>query len=639
MIKKIILGFFLLSAFLSGDAIQDEIIQKIEGEFKQDFVVWNVNFDKEKFVIRFENSNMLYKRGSSDISTSFEIILKDFIPRYIGLLSPYENSIEKVIISGHTSSENSLGKTNQEKYDKNLLLSQERADKVLGYIYKLDEYLTIENKNFMKQKFESIGKSSSELIYFENGEEDKLKSRRLEMAIKLILPTQIPDKNVTSTPLIDTNTTKTPPIDTNTADNIDFNSSKPVVIGKTLNDYVQRLLKENDTIEQQNEFIHSLKQEIEVANAAFRPKVSLNGSYKNYFDYNDGTVFERTNEFSRDISVQYNLFNGYKDKQEVEIAKSNLLTNQYSYEQIEDELIYSLAEAFITTQKVKDIYQLSRENYTYYLDWNERMNLKFESGLTTLRDFRKIEARTISRFMNFEEDTKRYNDTVSTMQSLLNFDDTEMKLFKTENPTSQYFSNVVLALKDVESLSPFVREAENNVEMYKLKMEKAKPNYYPMVNLIGKKSLLDEEYILQSSNKSTHETSLALEVRVDLYSGEKDEADYQKKLHEYRQKVAQRNEVLRDVRYKLDLSFNKYYLLSTKNDFAKEAVQKREDEYVAANYDYKFAKLDANGLLDVTDSLYNAKREEIEAYYDFILVKYEILKNLGLIKEYFEGQI
>jgi outer membrane protein TolC len=89
----------------------------------------------------------------------------------------------------------------------------------------------------------------------------------------------------------------------------------------------------------------------------------------------------------------------------------------------------------------------------------------------------------------------------------------------------------------------------------------------------------------------------------------------------------------------LDLSFNKYYLLSTKNDFAKEAVQKREDEYVAANYDYKFAKLDANGLLDVTDSLYNAKREAIEAYYDFILVKYEILKNLGLIQEYFEGQI
>ena len=631
MIKKIILVFFLLSAFLNGNPIQDEIIQKIEGEFKQDFVVWDVNFDKEKFVIRFENSNMLYKKGSSDISTSFEIILKDFIPRYIGLISPYEKSIEKIIISGHTSSENSMGKTNQEKYDRNLILSQERADKVLGYINSLNEYLTIDNKNFMKQKFESVGKSSSELIYFENGEEDKLKSRRIEIAIKLLVPTHIVDTNNTNTPSKNT--------DTNTTEDIDFNASKSVVVGKTLNDYVQRLLKENQTIEQQNELINSLKQEIEVANAAFRPKVSLNGSYKNYFDYSDGTPLEKTNEFSRDISVQYNLFNGYKDKQEVEIAKSNLLTNQYTYEQIEDELIYSLAEAFITTQKVKDIYQLSRENYTYYLDWNERMNLKFESGLTTLRDFRKIEARTISRFMNFEEDTKRYNDTVSTMQSLLDFDDTEMKLFKTENPTSKYFNNVVLALNDVQLFSPYVKEAKNNAEMYWLKVEKAKVNHYPTVNLIGKKSILDERYTTSSGNKTTDDTSLTLELKFDLYSGEKDEADYQKKLHEYRQKVAQLNEVVRDVHYKLDLSFNKYYLLSTKNDFAKEAVQKREDEYVAANYDYKFAKLDANGLLDVTDSLYNAKREAIEAYYDFILVKYEILKNLGLIKEYFEGQI
>jgi outer membrane protein TolC/outer membrane protein OmpA-like peptidoglycan-associated protein len=631
MIKKIILVFFLLSAFLNGNPIQDEIIQKIEGEFKQDFVVWDVNFDKEKFVIRFENSNMLYKKGSSDISTSFEIILKDFIPRYIGLISPYEKSIEKIIISGHTSSENSMGKTNQEKYDRNLILSQERADKVLGYINSLNEYLTIDNKNFMKQKFESVGKSSSELIYFENGEEDKLKSRRIEIAIKLLVPTHIVDTNNTNTPSKNT--------DTNTTEDIDFNASKSVVVGKTLNDYVQRLLKENQTIEQQNELINSLKQEIEVANAAFRPKVSLNGSYKNYFDYSDGIPLEKTNEFSRDISVQYNLFNGYKDKQEVEIAKSNLLTNQYTYEQIEDELIYSLAEAFITTQKVKDIYQLSRENYTYYLDWNERMNLKFESGLTTLRDFRKIEARTISRFMNFEEDTKRYNDTVSTMQSLLDFDDTEMKLFKTENPTSKYFNNVVLALNDVQLFSPYVKEAKNNAEMYWLKVEKAKVNHYPTVNLIGKKSILDERYTTSSGNKTTDDTSLTLELKFDLYSGEKDEADYQKKLHEYRQKVAQLNEVVRDVHYKLDLSFNKYYLLSTKNDFAKEAVQKREDEYVAANYDYKFAKLDANGLLDVTDSLYNAKREAIEAYYDFILVKYEILKNLGLIKEYFEGQI
>ncbi len=640
MIKNFIF-IFCITVNLLADTVKDEIYQTINQEFKRDFGVWEVQFNKENLRLRFENINMLYMKGSATISQSFELILKDFFPRYIEILKPYEKYIKKVEINGYTSSENNKGKTKEEKYQRNLILSQERADGVLNFIKRLNDNTVEDNKDFINEKFITIGNSSSKLIYQENGEEDVYKSRRIEFIVILNENVELPkeEKIVKEETKIEEPEQIEPVKIENIEETLEHNTDIPEQNIKTISQYVQRLLNENPTLQEQIELLKATNEDINTAKAAFKPTIDVNYSYKNYTSYDDETAAVKDSDGSRDITVRYNLFNGFKDKNQLEITQANYKSTEYSKEQIEDDLIYSLVEAYITIQKIKDIYKLSRENYTHYMDWVEKEKIRFQNGITALRDFRKVEARSISRFMNFEEDTKRYNDSISKMQKYLDFDDNEMKLFKMENPTSKYFGNVVLALEDIEKYAPAIKEANNNVLLYKQKLEKANVSFLPSINLVGKSSVLDEKYTLNTYDTTTKESSLSVEASINLYAGGADEADYAKKFYEYKQKIAKKDEVIRDARYTLDLSYNKYYMLDSKQNFTGDMVKKREEEYVAANYDYKFAKIDANDLLDVTDSVYEAKRSYIETKYDFILSKYEILKNLGLIKEYMLGEI
>jgi adhesin transport system outer membrane protein len=304
----------------------------------------------------------------------------------------------------------------------------------------------------------------------------------------------------------------------------------------------------------------------------------------------------------------------------------------YAKEQIENELIYSVAEAYLTLQRANEVYELSKKNYESYVAWEEKSKIKFQNGLLSLKDYSKIQARSISRYMNFEEDTKRYIDGITTMQRYLDFSDKEIEYFETPNIESEYFNNVKLSLSQSKLSSPFIKEANENIKLYKSQMEQAKVNFYPTIDLIALKSKQDETFE-STSETETEETSLELKASLELYSGGKEQAEYDSKLMEYRQKIQKKEAVIKDVIYKVDLALNQMNLLSIKESFFNDLINKREEENVAANYDFKFGKIDENDLLDIVDSLYNAKRQYVENKYDLMIAKYKLLEQIGVVKQ------
>ena len=186
---KIFIIFFLIVSLLNSKDIdiakaKDKIVGEIELEFDRDFRVWGVKLYKDRLLIRFANNNLLFNAGSSELRTPFKIILIDFFPRFLKIVKKNKKYIDKVLILGHTSSENSRGRTKQEKFMRNLILSQERADEIYYFIKHIEDKRVRQNINFIKKNFEPIGYSSKYLIV-ENGRENKIKSRRIEFLIKL----------------------------------------------------------------------------------------------------------------------------------------------------------------------------------------------------------------------------------------------------------------------------------------------------------------------------------------------------------------------------------------------------------------------------------------------------------------------
>jgi len=614
MIKKVLLIFSLLFTFSYGN--KENFNKDIQNKLSEKLEYYDISYIQEdlKSKLRFKKTSSFYDKDKNYISQKFANILSSVFPDLILLIYKYKDSIESVQIKGYSSSENKRAKKQEDKYKLNLELSQKRADIFLDYIKNIPHSFIKENQEWMDNTFKAVGKSSSELIYNQKGIEDKKASRRVEVEI-------IFKENFLSE-LLKEEEPKTNYMD------LGYSIENKKVI--YLADFIKRLLIESPTLSEKFNFLQSLTKDIEIAKAAFRPTVDLNYKYTNYSKSQPDRF---THKHSRDITLRYNLFNKFKDQREKEISIYNHKSNIYVKDQVEADLIFKLTEAFIIIQKQKDIVDLARKNLQDYDQWIEKEDIKFQNGLVSLHDYAKVQARDTTQRMNFKELEREYNDAISTFKRYLYFNVKDIPYFEKLRPYSKYLKSKDLALNDSLTLSPFIKEANSNVVLYKQKMDQQKVTFYPVVDLIGKLSMLDEEYENRPKDE-TNENSIALEAKLNLYSGGKEQANYDKKLFEYRQKIQKRDEVIRDTKYKIDLSFNNYKLVLQKDELLTNLIKKREESYLGATYDYKFAKIDADELLDAVDSLYNAKRLYIVNKYDIQVEQYKILNNVGVIKNY-----
>lgn len=166
--------------------IKYSIFYDLANEFEDDLKQWNAGIDKETLSITFNEPDVFFNRGESEINDNFKKILNDFFPKYIKLLSneKYKDYIEEIRIEGHTSSEwrnNEKGKLTLESYFKNMELSQARTRSVLEYIMLLPSLRKY--RMFLIDKVTANGLSYSRRIII-NGKEDLKKSRRVEFRVK-----------------------------------------------------------------------------------------------------------------------------------------------------------------------------------------------------------------------------------------------------------------------------------------------------------------------------------------------------------------------------------------------------------------------------------------------------------------------
>lgn len=164
--------------------VLNDLYTALNNEFAPDFDKWDAELDKDTLTFRFKNPSLMFARGSSQISENYKEILDDFFPRYINILKDYSSEIINVTVEGHTSSRYRTAKTVEEKFMKNKILSQKRANTVLDYLKSINEPRVDENRMFIDKTFMAEGKSSSQLVLDEYGVENHKLSRRVEFRIE-----------------------------------------------------------------------------------------------------------------------------------------------------------------------------------------------------------------------------------------------------------------------------------------------------------------------------------------------------------------------------------------------------------------------------------------------------------------------
>ncbi len=152
-----------------------------------------INMDDNGNVFVSDDSKefVYFQQGKSILSEKDQKLLDSFIPKLIyGIY--YNEEAKKIVkeirIEGYSSTEWKKNSTAEEKYIKNMELSQQRTmtvvnsffnNKTLKEEFKKDE----EMLKWILQHLTANGFSSSNIIKDETGQEDKAKSRRITFSI------------------------------------------------------------------------------------------------------------------------------------------------------------------------------------------------------------------------------------------------------------------------------------------------------------------------------------------------------------------------------------------------------------------------------------------------------------------------
>lgn len=160
---------------------QVAIFNDLTTEFKDDLPAWDANIELDTLEVTFNNPDVLFRAGASELSGQFQDILADFFPRYVSILSRYRTDIEEVRIEGHTSSD-WADLHGELAYFPNMALSQDRTRTTLQYVLSLLE--STPDREWVRSSFAAVGYSSSRLILDEATQrEDPLRSRRVNFRV------------------------------------------------------------------------------------------------------------------------------------------------------------------------------------------------------------------------------------------------------------------------------------------------------------------------------------------------------------------------------------------------------------------------------------------------------------------------
>lgn len=165
------------------DEMRDRLYQDLLAEFRDDLPQWKATLDRD-LAIRFEEPSILFDTGKAALQPLFELILNNFFPRYVRILTSdrYRDSIEEIRIEGHTSSVWNAQIIGDAAYFKNMDLSQSRTRSTLQHVLALSP--VTEYKHWLIARMTANGLSSSRPVVFADSSENAKASQRVEFRVR-----------------------------------------------------------------------------------------------------------------------------------------------------------------------------------------------------------------------------------------------------------------------------------------------------------------------------------------------------------------------------------------------------------------------------------------------------------------------
>jgi outer membrane protein TolC len=400
------------------------------------------------------------------------------------------------------------------------------------------------------------------------------------------------------------------------------------------------LMLNHPNIKTKEALLKAVKNEIDEQDSAYLPKLDLSfEKAKIYNVTNEPSDSIKTDSQSINLTLKWNIFNGYADKNQKKIKQTRYNSLSFDNKNNTNELLLSFVKAYFEVAKQKEKYQISNELVKEYETYLEKIKLKREHGMTSLLDYMSMKKRyTNSKINNKESYEKRYFDALYNLQKYIkiNKDSNLIVVDKVDFDIDNYDLNSLI--KIAKNSHPLLFQAKSEISLAKQQIAMEKKDYYPVVDFVASRDQRRADYKDSIKNEDVQSTTIKIQAKFNLYNGGKTKYLIRQKQNNYQAKEYELQSKIKYVSYGVKINYNEYIVLKSKYELILRNLEYSQKAYEASKYDFEFGKITQDSMIGQLESLIANKDTVIDFKYDTIIAKYKTLASIGILYKQFESR-
>ena len=348
--------------------------------------------------------------------------------------------------------------------------------------------------------------------------------------------------------------------------------------------------------------------------------------------YNSSKIGGGSSQSSSDagasISLSWLIYDFGGRQADVAITKKNLEAANFSHNQLMQDTIFSVINAYYNLLSARELLNSVMVNEEAFRKSYEVASKRYDLGLVRLSD--KLQAET-SYAQSQLSTTEAFNSLAKTkgeLAEILNlpaYTDLDLEEVTIDPEAGKFSGEVEELIQEALAKRQDLKSQKASLEASKATLEKAKSGDYPSIYLTSGLGINDDF----NENEQNYTGSIGIRLSVPLFTGFSNTYNITKQRYNYESAKARVSESESAVRLDVWQSYQNYNTGIKNYEITKKLFASAEENERVALGAYKAGKGNIIDLLNAQYKLAEARKEKTSAFYNLILTKNDLLRSIG----------
>lgn len=388
---------------------------------------------------------------------------------------------------------------------------------------------------------------------------------------------------------------------------------------------ISETLSTNPIVQERLKNYNATKEDVEIANADYYPKVDLSLG----FGKEKGTTAQDVDfDFSvyqNSLSATLNVFKGFETQSRVAQQKNRSASAAYSYVEKVNDTSYKVVNAYLQVMKNVELLKNQQDNININTEIFTKVQKLYNAGLTTLSEVNKIESSLSLAKSNFVVQENTLLDSQYNLQKLIGKKLDPMELEKPTFTASLPNSLEEATLAAMQN-NPSLLVSKHNIKTAQASYQEKKSPFYPSIDLEISQAM--NKNLSGIEGKYDNLRGMAY-LKYNLFNGFADRAALQKSISTLAQEEENRNELRRQVIEGLGLSWAANEKLTEQLKHLEEYKKFSLKTLTLYSKEYDLGRRSLLDLLAAQNDFIGSKTQTINSEYNMLFAKYRILDAIG----------